>query len=122
MDRELAELIERLETELMLAEVRRSPDRIDALLADDFVEFGMSGRRYTKQDMIRLLPQEKGPDYQATDFEAKQIAPDVVLLTYRAAARSRETGEIAWSLRSSLWRRSGDSWQLIFHQGTPQAD
>lgn len=44
MDRELAELIERLETELLQPEVRRSPDRISELLADDFIEFGISGK------------------------------------------------------------------------------
>ena len=53
MDRELAELIERLETELLQPEVRRSPDRISELLADDFIEFGISGKS-TKQDMLRF--------------------------------------------------------------------
>lgn len=122
MDRELAELIERLETELLQPEVRRSPDRISELLADDFIEFGISGKRYTKQDMLRFLPQSEGPDYQATDFEARQMASDVVLLTYRAAIRTHDTGKITWSWRSSLWQRRNNEWQLFFHQGTPQAD
>ncbi|PZP78368.1 MAG: DUF4440 domain-containing protein, partial [Stenotrophomonas maltophilia] len=24
-------------------------------------------------------------------------------------------------LRSSLWRRHGDGWRMVFHQGTPEA-
>ena len=79
------------------------------------------GKRYTKQDVLRLLPQSDGTEYQATGFEARQIGSDVVLLTYRTAVRDRHTGRTTWTLRSSLWRRRDDGWQLVFHQGTPEA-
>jgi ribonuclease HI len=35
-----------------------------------------------------------------------------MLATYRATSGQRT------SLRSSLWRRDGGTWQLVFHQGT----
>lgn len=123
--RESAELreayiaIKQLETELLQPEVRCSPDR---LLADDFLEFGMSGKRYTKQDVVRLLPQSDGIEYQATDFEARQVVPNVVLLTYGAAAKDTDTGKMVWMLRSSLWKRLDNRWKLVFHKGTPQAE
>jgi hypothetical protein len=121
MGNDLAEMIEQLEKELLQPEVRRSPDKLDRLLADDFLEFGASGKSYTKQDVLRLLPQSDGTEYQATGFEARQIGSDVVLLTYRTAVRDRHTGRTTWTLRSSLWRRRDDGWQLVFHQGTPEA-
>ncbi|NLU42649.1 MAG: DUF4440 domain-containing protein [Firmicutes bacterium] len=71
--------------------------------------------------MLRELPQSDRTEYRATDFEARQIGPDVVLLTYRAAVRDRDMGRTTWTLRSSLWRRRDDEWQLVFHQGTPEA-
>jgi len=121
MGNDLAGLIEQLEKELLQPEVRRSPDRINRLLAGDFIEFGASGKRYTKQDMLRELPLSDGTEYRATDFEARQIGPDVVLLTYRTSVTDRDTGRTTWTLRSSLWRRRDDEWQLVFHQGTPEA-
>ena len=121
MGNDLAEMIEQLEKELLQPEVRRSPDKLDRLLADDFLEFGASGKRYTKQDALRLLPQSDGTEYEVAGFETRQIGPDVVLLTYRTVVRDRDTGRTTSTLRSSLWRRRDDGWQLVFHQGTPEA-
>ena len=44
-----------LETELLDPAVRRSRSRLDALLADEFVEFGSSGRIFDKRSIIALL-------------------------------------------------------------------
>ena len=89
--------------------------RLVELLADDFIEFGSSGRVYTKDDLVAVL-QDESPVVQTTsDFRMLTLAPDVALLLYRI---SRHSEPVVDSLRSSLWRRSNGKWQMVFHQGT----
>lgn len=120
MDQLLAKLIENLEVELLQPDVRQSEARLDELLADDFLEIGASGKCYTKQDILKRLPVSEGTNYKGTDFKAMKIAPGTVLLTYRASAEDLRTGSKKWAVRSSLWQKRGDQWQILFHQGTPQ--
>ena len=121
MNHQLAKQIEDLEVLLLLPEVRRSAKRISELLADDFVEFGMFGKIYSKQDFVELLPnseEEKFEKYEASDFKAREIAADTVLLTYKASIEFLKTNEKIWTLRCSIWQKRGKNWQMIFHQGT----
>jgi hypothetical protein len=121
MDHQLAKHIEDLEVSLLQPEVRRSVNRISELLADDFVEFGMFGKIYSKQDFVELLPnseEEKFERYKALNFEAKEIATDTVLLTYKASIEFLKINETIWTLRCSIWQKRGENWQMIFHQGT----
>ena len=121
MDHQLAKHIEDLEVSLLKPEVRRSAKKISELLADDFVEFGMFGKIYSKQDFVELLPnskEEKFEKYEASEFQTKEIAVDTVLLTYKASIAFLKTNEKIWTLRSSIWQKRGDNWQMIFHQGT----
>lgn len=121
MNHQLAKQIEDLEVSLLQPEVRRSAKRISKLLADDFIEFGMFGKKYTKQDFIELLPnskEEKFEKYKASDFEAREIAANTVLLTYKASVEFLKTNEKILTLRCSIWQKRGDNWQMIFHQGT----
>jgi len=98
-----------LETALHRSDIRNSPDAVSALLADEFIEFGKSGRVWDKRSIMESMQREK-LDHRITvkDFVARELAPDVVLLTYQTAS----------ALRSSIWKRFGDKWQMIFHQGT----
>jgi hypothetical protein len=88
-----APLLRRLEEKLLQPEVRRSPDQIGVLLADDFVEFGSSGGVYNKQQVIEALEQEGPPDpsihLSLVDFIARRLASDVILVTYRTIYRPR---------------------------------
>jgi hypothetical protein len=100
-----------LEERLLLPSVRASPDEVATLLADEFIEFGSSGRIYHKQQIILLLQQEQGgPQCTLADFSARRLAADVVLVTYRVV-ESR-------TIRSSIWRSTNGRWQMVFHQGT----
>ena len=98
-----------VEQRLLEPEVRSSRDALDRLVADDFVEFGSSGQVYAKQDVIGQLLAAPAFSVQMTAFRVRALSPDVALATYR-------TGR---SLRSSIWRREGDGWRIVFHQGTP---
>jgi hypothetical protein len=54
-----------------------------------------------------------------TDFRVVELSGNVVLATYRVSRFDTSFESIAHSLRSSVWRRSGDRWKIVFHQGTP---
>ncbi len=47
-----SDLIKNLEVELLQPEVRKSKERLNELLADDFFEIGESGKKYSKQDIL----------------------------------------------------------------------
>jgi hypothetical protein len=120
MNSELADLIRVLEMELLRPDTRQSRHRLDELIANDFVEFGESGNRYTKHDLLRMLPALGANSYTMHDFEARAVAPDIVLATYRIESKVAATGHKTRSMRSSLWQHHNDRWQIVFHQGTPE--
>ena len=101
-----------LEERLLDPRVRRLASEVEKLLADDFCEFGSSGRIYDKAKVVEEL--QKDPDFDGprtiVDFSARELSSSVALVTYRI----RETG----TLRSSVWRNDGKGWRMLFHQGT----
>ena len=113
------ELIRHLEERLLQADVRRSPQDVAELLADDFIEIGSSGRIYDKQTTIDELQHESPIELSPTHFQIRMLAPDVVLVTYRAVRSASAPAQTAQSLRSSIWKQLEGRWQLVFHQGTP---
>ena len=100
-------------------EVRRSPDELKQLLADDFREFGGSGRVFDKQQIIAGLQTQAPCQLWLEDFQATPLAPDVVLVTYRGNCKLADSEGVTRSLRSSIWKRRKGIWQVVFHQGTP---
>lgn len=110
-------VLRRLEESLLRADFRKSTENVAALFAEDFIEFGSSGRVYNKAQIIEALENETPAQMTLTDFSAKRLSPDVFLVTYRATRHgSRETPP-AHSLRSSIWKREGGRWRMVFHQG-----
>ncbi len=120
MDNQVTTLIKDLEVELLQPSVRRSADRLNELLADDFLEFGASGSRHNKRDVLKHLPRLDEVKYTVHDFATIQISPDTILATYRVEKEVSHSGEKSFSLRSSLWQNRNGQWQVFFHQGTPQ--
>jgi hypothetical protein len=108
--------LDALELTLWRSDTRHDRALMEATFAPDFREFGRSGRRYSRDD---LLPSEEAHAIDATlhDLTVTEIRPDVALVTYRSELR-RSTGT-DWANRSSLWDRASGQWQLRFHQGTP---
>jgi hypothetical protein len=107
-----------LEEELLQPAVRKNASRLDALLADDFVEFGSSGRVFDKHDIIDTLRSESPVRLSLTDFRALLLGPGVVLTTYRATSHGVSDEQPIHSRRSSVWRLLDGRWQIVFHQGT----
>jgi hypothetical protein len=114
-------LLRYLEEQLLKPGVRTSADRVGYLLADDFVEFGSSGRVFNKRQVIEALQQEARDAARRVllaDFTVRQLASDAMLVTYRATSED-------WGgsrLRSSIWKLIDGRWQMVFHQGTPAAE
>jgi hypothetical protein len=87
------------------------------MMADDFWEFGASGRRYDRDFILEMLA--KTPPMDATiagwltsDFHCRRLAADTYLLTYTLDQGGRLTR------RSTIWRSTTEGWQILFHQGT----
>jgi hypothetical protein len=113
-DNELVIYLQELEESLLQSGVRNS-ERASQLLADDFVEFGSSGRTYSKEQSISSMRAESPVDYTATGFNMRLLAPQTALVTYRACLHSVPP---VYSLRSSIWQQHNGQWQMVFHQGT----
>lgn len=117
MDNEIEKTIYDLEISLLRPEVRTSKEALDKLLADDFREFGSWGAEYTKKDTLENLPKESEVSFSVIDFEVKELSPNIVLATYRTLKEA--IGDRIQANRSSIWRKTGGGWQMVFHQGTP---
>jgi hypothetical protein len=112
--RELRSLEERLLTQ----PVRASYDELSALLAPEFLEIGSSGTRHDRSFVLETLPVEPAAQRTLSQFEHRTLAPGLVQVFYRT--RWHRAGEPdRHALRTSIWRRRDDSWQMLYHQGTP---
>lgn len=109
-----------LEKRLTAIGARQNASELSQLLTDDFVEFGASGRRFNKSDIIALLSSEDDfTPYEICDFKLDPLGTGTVLVTYMIAARTDGHGQSkSGSQRSSIWKLVDDRWQLFFHQGT----
>lgn len=103
-----------LEESLLVPHVRKSA-QLTELLAEDFIEFGSSGRVYTRADLVDVLQEEQPVTQTTSDFRVLLLAPNVALLTYRI---HRHTDPPVHTLRCSAWRMSDGRWQMVFHQAT----
>ena len=112
-----------VERELHKNETRRDQRRMKALLHPDFIEFGRSGRRYARDEILSEFGQGNVlPLIQSSDFEMVVLGDGVVLLTYVSAHIDADGNAHRQSLRSSIWVRTPVGWQMRFHQGTPVPD
>ena len=113
--------LRQLETDLLQPEVRHNPETLSSRLADEFCEFGSSGRVYTKQEIIDALQTESPERFSVTDLTITVLAEGVALVRYRTARHATSDQRDSASLRSSVWIRRANRWQMVFHQGTKLA-
>ena len=116
---EIEQEIRSLEERLLDRRVRSDPDLLGELVAKEFLEFGSSGRTWSKQEIIDALREERGARFTISDFRARLISPRAALATYRVLAEPESPEPSRSSLRSSIWVHRAGRWQLVFHQGTP---
>src|SRR5687767_980676 len=112
-ERAIDERIRELEERLLKPHVRKSTSEVGELLAPEFIEFGSSGRVFTKSQIIEALGDEAPVRRSLEDWKVVLLAPDVVLATYRAARYDALDGNAVYSLRSSVWKLHSGRWQLV---------
>ncbi len=115
---DISHQLRRTEEALLDPAVRSDRTRVAELLADDFVEFGSSGRTWTRDQILDLLAGEAPAPIHMMDFECFLLAEDVALVTYRTSRTDAHSGIQISSLRSSIWTKKPGGWRLRFHQGT----
>lgn len=104
----------RLETALATRDGSSVVGGLAGLIADDFVEFGASGRTWTAASIRELLAGATAPEpVEIEDFEVAELVGGVMLATFRIGGPTP-------SNRSSIWVRRAGRWSIRFHQGTPR--
>jgi hypothetical protein len=97
-------------------DIANSRAQFESMMAPSFWEVGASGRRYSREYVLDILEERLEnpvPDvWRTRDAYCLEIAPDNYLVTYTLQQGERVTR------RSSIWRRTGTGWCVLFHQGT----
>jgi hypothetical protein len=115
---EVVQELKGLEETLLRPEIRRSRAEMSALLADDFIEYGRSGRIYDKAAILDTVDNPFEGELSLHGFSARALAPSVALVRYATVLRHADENE-SHSLRCSIWSRTEQGWRIMFHQGTP---
>jgi hypothetical protein len=119
LEPELHNVIQALEENLWRSEARYNKELVDQSFSVVFFEFGRSGKRYNRAEML-FDPQhssEIDAKLPLPDFHARYIIKDVIQVTY--ISEVTYDGVVLKANRSSIWSRHDGKWLLRFHQGTP---
>ena len=88
----------------------------EAMVAEDFWEVGASGRRYSREFILDTLVKRYATAHEdrwtAEEFYCQELSPGLYLLTYTLRQGPHVTR------RTTLWRKSRESWVAVYHQGT----
>ena len=117
-EKSIAAIVLSNEEQLLRSAVRTSPKELSALIGDEFIEIGSSGRIYTKQDVIETLQKESPFEGSISDFKTYTLVPKIILVTYRMEESQKNGVQSRISIRSSIWKLTDGKWKIIFHQGT----
>ena len=107
-----------VETSLLLTTTRINSKKLNEILSDDFIEIGASGIIFDKQSVIKALKSESFLKYTIADFKLTQLSKEIVLINYSAYRDVAGQHSKSDSLRSSIWKKFGSQWKIVFQQGT----
>jgi len=92
----------------------------EKMMAADFWEVGVSGRRYSRDYVLSELQKRYAGPYvdkwETRAFHCRRLAEDVYLLTYTLLQGERKTR------RATIWQNTPTGWKIVFHQGTVVQD
>ena len=108
--------IRNLELELVQAQTRSNPARLNELLADEFEEIGSSGTVYDKAEVLKQLPNQTTPKYELSGFSFTRLSDKRIRVNYLALCDGIHT------VRRSVWVHRCGSWAMIHHQSTLKID
>jgi hypothetical protein len=109
------ELREREESHLRY-ESRSRPQAMADLLAEEFIEFGSSGRIIDRASVIEAASRQATFQFRIDAFAARPLGERVALTTYRLSAWSESETDARGTLRSSIWVHRAGRWPMVFHQ------
>ena len=115
LDDEVVTELRRLEESLWREETRFDRDYMDDLLSPGFIEFGRSGKIWTREAMLTTPKRKIGARIPLAKFGVRMISDDVALVTYRSEGLE---DDVEVGNRASIWRKTDGGWKLEFHQGT----
>ncbi|URZ08040.1 hypothetical protein CLROS_034060 [Clostridium felsineum] len=116
---DLKDHILKLENDLVKSEVRKSAQKLNDLLADDFFEFCSNGKeyRYKNGDVLQEANDEE-LFWQIIDFKIEQLSDDYLLALYKVIKHTETDENKKYTHRSSIWKCVDGKWKMYFHQGT----
>jgi len=89
----------------------------ERMTAEDYWETGASGRRYSRQSVLDMLPERflvpHADVWETRDFHCRRLSVDTYLLTYTLLQYNRRL-----TRRATIWRTTADGWKIVYHQGT----
>jgi hypothetical protein len=118
MNSERDDMLFELEQRLAQVDKRLSAEDAGSLIAEDFVEFGASGKVWSKAEIIAAMSQWAPIERIVENFSVRELSASVCLVTYKMVEVTQDRRNSHFTLRSSIWRYTGERWQIVFHQGT----
>jgi hypothetical protein len=107
----------RLENALWREDTRFDLALQEQVFAPDCLEFGRSGRVYTREQMLVTERARIDAVLPLPDLAIRLLDENTAQVTYNS--RVTYGGVVEHARRSSLWSRTAAGWVLRFHQGTP---
>ena len=111
------EILESLEQELWRAETLLNKPRMGEIIAEDFFEFGKTGKRFERRDLLAATFQPTDNVPPKPDFHVRLLSETIAQITYDSS--STQNGIVEHARRCSIWSRTDTGWVLRYHQGTP---
>ena len=89
----------------------------ERMTAPDYWEVGASGRRYSREFILRNIGKDVPDDaasagWKIYDCGLRRLCTDTYLFTYTLRQHERLTR------RATIWQSTGDGWHILYHQGT----
>ena len=103
--------LEELEEGMWRPQTRGDRRWMEARLSEDFVEFGQSGNRYTRTEILDVEVEDFSAVLPLRNLTMRPLGKDHVLLNYQSEMDGLRAN------RSSIWSRTGTGWLLKFHMG-----
>jgi len=85
--------------------------------APEYWETSASGRRYSREFILRTLEEHPPVDaaavgWQTYDHAVRRLSADTYLFTYTLRQVERLTR------RATIWQSTSEGWRILYHQGT----
>ncbi|MES2102971.1 MAG: nuclear transport factor 2 family protein [Pseudomonadota bacterium] len=120
--RQLLDVLTSLEQRLLQAKVRANACALDQLIDDTFIEFGVSGHAFRKPEILCRTPSLPPLEFEPENFKLTELIPGLAQLSFHLRTVNPASGEVSYTLRSSIWKRFGQRWKVVFQQGMPAVE